>query len=124
MCPLHKNQLKIEVSLIRQSRIGTGVKEMFDNASIGKGEIWELPPGICKSSDIILDWEGELKPDVTVGGFATGNVSVRDFVVLALEPPLVDKNEISPFLPLRMTVPIRLVTDSFVEVMDYEPPPL
>ncbi|KAG6885053.1 hypothetical protein C0993_006281 [Termitomyces sp. T159_Od127] len=124
--PLQTQRLKITVSLFRQSRIETKGEKSFSNRLNGEGKIRELPLGIQESSNMIhLDWEGEVKSkqDVTVGGFTAGNVCVKDFVVLLLEPPLVD-NEPSPFLPLQITVPIRLVTDSFMEITDYEPPPV
>ncbi|KAG5731079.1 hypothetical protein E4T56_gene17346 [Termitomyces sp. T112] len=125
--PLQGNQLKIKVSLYRQIRAENKGEKSFNNTLIGESEISESPPGICESSSIIhLDWQGEanIKPDVMVGGFIAGNVSVKDFVVLILEPPPVKNDKPSPFYPLQMTVPIRLVTDSFEEVYDYEPPPV
>lgn len=57
-----------------------------------------------------LDWDGELRctEDVTVASFATNGLSVRDFIVLSLEPlqPMT-----CPLLALKRHHPIRLVTD-------------
>ncbi|KAG6856240.1 hypothetical protein H0H87_006173 [Tephrocybe sp. NHM501043] len=125
-CPAHTKP-KIRVYILRQSHIETRGYKSWRNAPIGEGEVWELPPAICNGSGgvVHLDWAGELKPnaDVTVGGFTAGNVTVKDFIVLAVDPPTVD-NQPSPYLAVQMTVPIRLVTDSYVEVTEYEPPPV
>jgi len=56
--------------------------------------------------------------DTSVGSFVAGNVAVKDFVGLELEPPQ-QKNVVAPFFSIHMTVPIRLVTDSYMEVTDY-----
>ncbi|KAG6866192.1 hypothetical protein C0991_007742 [Blastosporella zonata] len=99
-CPLHTKP-KIRVYLLRQSQIETRAHKAWRNMTIGEGEVWELPPGICRESqDVVnLDWAGELKADanVTIGGFAAGNVCVKDFIALAVEPPTVD-NQPSPYL--------------------------
>lgn len=79
-CPLQRLRLEITVSLFRRSTIETKGEKSFTNELIGEGEIWELPLGIHESSNVIhLDWEGEVKPnpDVKVGGFTAGNVSVK-----------------------------------------------
>ncbi|KAG6912481.1 hypothetical protein DXG01_014281 [Tephrocybe rancida] len=48
------------------------------------------------------------------------NVSVKDLVALSAEPPTVD-NHPSPYLAVQMAVSIQLVTDSYMEVIEYEP---
>ncbi|KAG6815161.1 hypothetical protein H0H93_010748, partial [Arthromyces matolae] len=93
----------------------------------GAGEIQELPPSIWEtpsSNTWHLDWEGELQvnADVTVGGFAAGGVSVHDFIMLNLEPPDCTNNQSYHLCPLQVTVPIRFVTDSYIETADYETP--
>ncbi|KAG1742309.1 uncharacterized protein EDB91DRAFT_306284 [Suillus paluster] len=57
-----------------------------------------------------LDWDGELRctEDVTVASFVTNTVSVRDFIVLSLDPLQPMK---CPLLALKQSHPIRLVTD-------------
>ncbi|GLB38618.1 hypothetical protein LshimejAT787_0504830 [Lyophyllum shimeji] len=121
-CPLHAMP-KIRVYILRQSHIETRGQRVFRNTTVAEGEIWELPPAICdgRCDSVHLDWEGELRmqPEVTAGGFVAGNVTVKDFIVLSVEPPTVD-NHPSPFLALLLTVPIRLVTDSWLDTTDYE----
>ncbi|KAG6835769.1 hypothetical protein H0H93_014847 [Arthromyces matolae] len=124
-CPPHTKP-KIRVYLLRQSEVTARSFRSWRNMTIGEGEIWELPPSpICDFQGPVLhlDWAGELRvdPSVKTGGFTAGNATVKDFLVLTLEPPTVNK-QVSPFLSLQMTVPIRIVTDSYVEVTDYEPP--
>ncbi|KAG5729170.1 hypothetical protein E4T56_gene15672 [Termitomyces sp. T112] len=122
-CPQRIKPLVV-VSLVRQSKTKTRGSKFQKNQTIGQGEVQELPPLICESRDAIhLDWGGEIQvnEDVEVGGFVAGNVSVRDFISLVLEPPAAN-DQACPYLCLRMSVPIRLVTDSYVEVIDYEPP--
>ena len=78
--PIEIKQLKIKVSLHRQSKIENEGEKHFSNALIGEGEVWELPPRFSDSLSIThLDWEGEanINSDVMVGGFIAGNVSVR-----------------------------------------------
>ncbi|KAF5382467.1 hypothetical protein D9615_002730 [Tricholomella constricta] len=126
-CPIHKKP-KIRVYILRQYSIETRGQKAWKNTTIGEGEIWEVPPAICDTQGatraVHLDWEGELKvqSSVTVGGFLAGNVCVKDFIVLSLEPPTID-SQTSPFFPLQITVPVRIVTDAYVEVTEYEPPP-
>ncbi|KAG0703757.1 hypothetical protein DFH29DRAFT_415772 [Suillus ampliporus] len=57
-----------------------------------------------------LDWDGELRctEDVTVASFATNMLSVRDFIVLSLNPLQPMK---CPLLASKHCHPIRLVTD-------------
>ncbi|KAG1818490.1 uncharacterized protein BJ212DRAFT_1269010 [Suillus subaureus] len=61
-----------------------------------------------------LDWDGELRctEDVTVASFTTSVLSVRDFIVLSLEP-LQPIN--CPLLASKHYHPIRLVTDPWSE---------
>ncbi|KAG5644775.1 hypothetical protein DXG03_007683 [Asterophora parasitica] len=121
-CPLHSKP-KIKVHILRQYTVDSNGKRAIQDKIIGEGEIWEVPPAICEAAGAVhLDWEGELKIDgtVTIGGFVAGNVSVKDSVVLTVIPPTVD-HQPSPFLSLQMSIPIRVVTDSYVEVTEYEP---
>ncbi|KAG6887744.1 hypothetical protein C0992_010894 [Termitomyces sp. T32_za158] len=142
-CPPHTKPT-IKVSLLRQSRVETRGYKSWMNKTIGQGKVWELPPLICNSRGTVhLDWAGEVQADkdVDVGGFITGNISVRvcrstqviqkcsnfpvlfqDFITLVLEPSTIDK-QASPYLSLQMSIPIRFVSDSYVEVTG-EPPPV
>ncbi|KAG5638677.1 hypothetical protein H0H81_011057 [Sphagnurus paluster] len=122
-CPAHSKP-KIKVSILRQTHVESRGRKGWKNTTIGDGEIWEVPPAICEAQGAVhLDWEGELiaHDTIAVGGFAAGNVVVKDFIVLTVDPPTVG-NHPSTFLALQMSVPVRIVTDSYVEVTDYEPP--
>ncbi|KAG2066328.1 hypothetical protein BDR04DRAFT_1106894 [Suillus decipiens] len=66
----------------------------------GDGAHW-----VAFSGDIYIS------PDIKVGGFRAGGFSAKDCVVLSMTPPDLSK---SPFKELRLTVPVRLVTDSYV----------
>lgn len=60
-----------------------------------------------------LDWDGTVRvsnpTEIQSGGFAAGNLVVKDFIVLELEPPDPSRN---PLMALQHAHPIRLVTDS------------
>lgn len=59
-----------------------------------------------------IDWEGELFVDQKpVSGFTAAHVQIKDFICLTLSPP-----SSTSLLQLQITIPIRLVTDSFTEV--------
>ncbi|OJA17761.1 hypothetical protein AZE42_04867 [Rhizopogon vesiculosus] len=59
-----------------------------------------------------LDWDGELRcaEDDTVASFATQTLTVRDYIVLSLDPLEPMK---CPLLATKCSHPIRLVTDSW-----------
>jgi len=48
--------------------------------------------------------------EVKVGGFKAAGLSVRDCILLTLDPPDVKK---SPFLDARQVIPVRLTTDKY-----------
>ncbi|KAJ7451636.1 hypothetical protein FB451DRAFT_1283854 [Mycena latifolia] len=93
---------------------------------IGEGRFRPLPPivnfdcdcqPVCVPQDScrqFLDWDGEVKcdPSVTIGGFHAAGLTVKDFLTLELVPP---KASSSPLLTIQHAVPIRFVTESFVE---------
>ncbi|KAF8514781.1 hypothetical protein JB92DRAFT_3115384 [Gautieria morchelliformis] len=67
------------------------------------------------------DWSGELKIDreqITGGGFAVGDMKVKDFIVLSVVPPNPDSGDL---LEVKRVVPIQLTTDSW-EGAGHTPP--
>lgn len=125
---------------------------IWRNTTLGVGEIREVPPNASSAQefastsadDAHLDWEGEVQceEDVKVGGFHVMNVAVsvsgafsqpdlarhliiagciKDHIILSVVPPAHERN-LPPFKTVTMSIPIRLVTDSYVELMDYESP--
>ncbi|KAJ7486172.1 hypothetical protein B0H11DRAFT_1721900 [Mycena galericulata] len=93
---------------------------------VGVGRVWPLPPPVnsdcdcvpacdlCDSCEQTLDWDGEVKCDarVTVGGFQAAGLTVKDFITVEMIPP---KPGSSPLLTVQHAIPIRLVTEMFVE---------
>ncbi|KAF9049864.1 hypothetical protein BJ165DRAFT_1454372 [Panaeolus papilionaceus] len=123
---LKHESFAIRVSIARQVVVEMQGKRRYRSFTLGTGTMKPVPPfvstsrsqqmGCCdvKEGDIVLDWKGEVKcwQDVKAGGFASGNLLVKDFLVLALTPP----NPRSSFLtPLQLSHPIRLVTDSWLD---------
>ncbi|KAJ7657021.1 hypothetical protein B0H17DRAFT_1098046 [Mycena rosella] len=94
---------------------------------LGEGRFRPLPPmvnfdcdcrPVCVPDDACvqsLDWDGEVKcdPGVAVGGFKSAGLTVKDFITLELIPP---KPVSSPLLTMQHAIPIRLVTDTFLNV--------
>ncbi|KAF8908861.1 hypothetical protein CPB84DRAFT_1766171 [Gymnopilus junonius] len=116
----------LRVSLLRQVSVSMRSVNSWKNTAMGQATLWPIPPdlGSCCSSTAQcreghVDWEGEVQcnKDITVGAFEAGNVNVKDFITLVLTPPQPYK---SPWLQLQVTIPIRLVTDSFAEVTGLE----
>ncbi|KIM43282.1 hypothetical protein M413DRAFT_444097 [Hebeloma cylindrosporum] len=119
----------LRVYILRQISVTMRGESSWKNNVIGEGTISPMPPEstTCCSSDDDpcqtehIDWEGEVRcgSDITVGGFSAANAQVKDFIVLTLSPP---SPHSSPLLEMQVTVPIRLVTDSFTEtvaIMDH-----
>jgi len=133
----------IRVYLLRQIAVTVKGSSAWRNKVIGEGTIWPMPPEhtSCCSSETSgcredhVDWEGEVRcnDDITAGSFDVANVNVKvrtsvrllepenltlclqDFIALSLSPP---NKQTSPLLDLQISVPIRLVTDSFTEEVD------
>jgi len=55
-----------------------------------------------------------VKSDITTGSWVAGNVEVNDFIVLNWTAP----SKCSAVKNMQVTVPIRLVTDSFVDAAE------
>ncbi|KAF8161225.1 hypothetical protein B0H34DRAFT_781810 [Crassisporium funariophilum] len=118
----------IRLSIARQVVVEVNGRRRFRTFTLGVGKMWPVPPlavngDACgqekiaadeMDKNICLDWQGEVKcwAEVTAGGFSVSNLLVKDFLVLTLTPP----NTRSSFLiPLQLSHPIRLVTDSWVD---------
>lgn len=80
----------IEVKIARQITVDIRGQKSLRTLTIGKGEMWPVPPDIehvsSVSDDICLDWEGEAKcwKEVSCGGFFIGCVRVRVSMVFVL----------------------------------------
>ncbi|KJA21231.1 hypothetical protein HYPSUDRAFT_140969 [Hypholoma sublateritium FD-334 SS-4] len=118
----------LRVTLLRQISVSLKNGHSWKNVSLAEGSVspvppdlmsWYAPPGeFCPESHI--DWEGELSVDdeKLVSGFMAAHVQVKDFICLTITPP----NTFKPtsLIPLKITIPIRLVTDSFAETAGLE----
>ncbi|KAF4617120.1 hypothetical protein D9613_005967 [Agrocybe pediades] len=116
----------IHASILRQVTVTVRGAKSFKNSIIAEGTIWPIPPDLstccsstseCKEGHV--DWEGELRcqSDISVGGFEAANVHVKDFITLTLTPP---NPQTSPLLQLQITVPIRLVTESWGDFAGFD----
>ncbi|KAG1825014.1 hypothetical protein EV424DRAFT_1471874 [Suillus variegatus] len=117
---LPSGKISIRVYLLHQVVVKVFEKQKVSKRIIGEGKLTyssPLPDNHHSYRNVplgegidCLDWDGELRctEDVTVGSFATDPLSVRDFIVLSLEPlhPLK-----CPLLASKHLHPIRLVTD-------------
>jgi len=112
----------IRVVLLREIVVETREKNISRNTVMAEGKLCEIPPSsLCEpQGDIHLDWEGEVRcsSDTSVGSFNAGSITVKDFILLDIKPSK-HGSDVSPFLPLQVLVPIRLVTDSYLEETDY-----
>ncbi|KAG2125549.1 hypothetical protein BD769DRAFT_826323 [Suillus cothurnatus] len=117
---LPSGEISIRVYLLRQVMFKAFEEQKSSNRIIGEGKLTysaPLPENHHSYRNVplgegidCLDWDGELRctEDVTVSSFATNPLSVRDFIVLSLEPlrPIG-----CPLLVSKHYHPIRLVTD-------------
>ncbi|KAF8895614.1 hypothetical protein BD779DRAFT_1668859 [Infundibulicybe gibba] len=111
-------KLPVRVYLLRQILVEVRGIKSWRNVEIGEGSLVAVPPD-SESDEETLNWEGELRcnDDVSVGGFTTDTVSVKDFIILAVTPSSQNKSQ---FLPMQDSLPIRLVTDSWADVPGFE----
>ncbi|KAF8798905.1 hypothetical protein BYT27DRAFT_7202631 [Phlegmacium glaucopus] len=112
----------VRVTLLRQVSVTVRRETTWSNSILGEGTIWPVPPDLSnccatlgRYSEGSIDWEGEVRcqSNVTVGGFNAANVQVKDFIVLYISPPTPK----SPLLDLKLNIPVRLVTDSFLDMI-------
>ncbi|KAG2155768.1 uncharacterized protein EDB93DRAFT_1201406 [Suillus bovinus] len=113
-------EVTIRVYLLRQVIVKVFEEQKLSNRIIGEGKLTYSAPlpdnhhsyrnAPLEEGIDCLDWDGELRctEDVTVGSFATNPLSVRDFIVLSLEPLRPVK---CPLLAVKHFHPVRLVTD-------------
>ncbi|KJA28976.1 hypothetical protein HYPSUDRAFT_128152 [Hypholoma sublateritium FD-334 SS-4] len=114
----------IRVTIARQVVVDVNGRRRLRTFPCAIGKLWPVPPhapppgadhsASAGSGNAYLDWQGEIKPwgEVTSGGFSTSNLVVKDFLVLALAPP---NPRTSSLMPLQLSHPIRLVTDSWID---------
>ncbi|TFK20981.1 hypothetical protein FA15DRAFT_673023 [Coprinopsis marcescibilis] len=120
----------IRVYLARQVHLEVNGRKRFRTCTVGTSQMWPVPPVIPREGetssvtndldDICLDWQGELKcrEDVSVASFHAGSLAVKDFLVVGLAPSDIS----SSFLrAVQLVQPIRLVTDSWVEIEQVHP---
>ncbi|KAI0040044.1 hypothetical protein FA95DRAFT_1503395 [Auriscalpium vulgare] len=114
----------VRVYLLRQVNATVREEQSTWSTIIGEGTLRFIPPADATSSSPLrppsdgcetLDWEGEVKanPDVKAGTFKVGKFSVQDFIVLSLTPP---NPATSPFEEHRHRYPVKLCTNSFLEI--------
>jgi len=109
----------LRVTLLRQVTVAIRGETSCCNFVLGEGIIWPIPPDLCDATcqcpEGNIDWDGELRcrSEITTGGFNAANVHVQDFIILSVFPPTLK----SPLLELELGIPVRLVTDSFSDIV-------
>ncbi|CAL1712387.1 unnamed protein product [Somion occarium] len=110
----------VRVYLLRQILVKVNGTKSWRNIVLGEGKMYPVQaqyhacPGAESYAEQALDWEGELKcnGDVTVGGFNSGPLVLKDFIMIELKPA---SPETSPLLEHQHPHPVRLVTDTYAE---------
>ncbi|THH20605.1 hypothetical protein EW146_g778 [Bondarzewia mesenterica] len=105
------------VSIVRQVIAIVGGAREQRSTVLGEGKLCPLPPGASTplhsppDGSETLNWEGTVRcrKDVRCGGFSVGNLVVKDFIALNLEPAY---PKTSPLRSLEHLHAVRLVTDS------------
>ncbi|PBK97374.1 hypothetical protein ARMGADRAFT_1026912 [Armillaria gallica] len=114
-----QQQSSVTVTMLRQIAVDVRGTRSWKNTTIGEGKIRPVPPASYSQSgssqEESLDWEGEVQclPSVNVGGFSAAGTAVKDFIVVTMTPPTD-----SPFLSTINSIPIRLVTDTWIDTHD------
>lgn len=110
----------LQVNLVRQVVVTLGSRRVAHNFVIGSARLSASPPGFGAERDAeggtaSLGWDGDVRcrADIVVGMFDAGGVRVRDFFVVQLQPRCVQT--IQEFTTLRLSHPIKLVTDSWLD---------
>ncbi|KIK69761.1 hypothetical protein GYMLUDRAFT_34152 [Collybiopsis luxurians FD-317 M1] len=106
---------KIRVYLLRQITVDVCGQKGWKNITLAEGALTPRPPPIATSSGGVeesLDWEGTIHCDESlslgVSGFITGDLMIKDFIVLSISPPDPMKSDL---LSVQVPVTIKLVTD-------------
>ncbi|KAF8200996.1 hypothetical protein BJ912DRAFT_843974 [Pholiota molesta] len=127
------SETPIRISIARQVTVDVNGRRRVRTFPCGVGKMWPVPPraaaharsrsnsadtqedvDVDLEAEAYLDWQGEIKcwAEVTSGGFSVNDLHVKDFLVLSLAPP---NPRSSPLVPLQLSHPIRLVTDSWID---------
>ncbi|KAJ3922887.1 hypothetical protein F5877DRAFT_32829 [Lentinula edodes] len=108
--------LSLNVTLNRQVCVDVRNQAVWRNFVIGEGRVHPLPPHFEPDRRTgYLDVVGDIKcsPEVEHGSFDVG----RDFLLLQIAPVIPSDNAKSPFFPLKIAIPISLVSESWSETM-------
>ncbi|TFL01425.1 hypothetical protein BDV98DRAFT_568080 [Pterulicium gracile] len=110
----------VSVKLMRQVIVDLMGEKSWRNIEHAHGDVRALPPPMtcgnegegCGCDTVFLDWEGEVRSadEVSVGGFNSGALIVRDFLQLEIAPAHQKSSKILPSLKRQV---IKLVTDPF-----------
>ncbi|THU95034.1 hypothetical protein K435DRAFT_142131 [Dendrothele bispora CBS 962.96] len=107
----------MSVQIIRQVCVKVDGIKAVRSTVIGEGKVREVPPHIDEfvqleydEERVTLHWEGEVRcfETTTLGGFSTSHLSLKDFIILRVNPVSTD----SGFSSHQVEVSIKLVTDS------------
>ncbi|KAG2155774.1 uncharacterized protein EDB93DRAFT_1247421 [Suillus bovinus] len=117
---LLSGEITVRVYLLRQVVVKTSKEQRTSKQILGEGKLtYSAPHHSYRNLPLgegidCLDWDGELRyiEDVAVGSFATNPLSVRDFIVLSLQPLQPLK---CPLIGLKHFHPVRLVTDPWLD---------
>ncbi|THH26529.1 hypothetical protein EUX98_g7659 [Antrodiella citrinella] len=111
--PVGHDSSNVRVYLLRQVCVSVDGQKAWGEIVLGEGKISPLSSTRAAGTDgeYSLDWEGEVRcgSAVSVGSFRSGELVVKDFIVVELKPPV---GSPSPLKYHRHAHPIRLVTDS------------
>ncbi|KAJ7476752.1 hypothetical protein FB451DRAFT_1461135 [Mycena latifolia] len=102
-------------TLVRQIVVEVNGRHAMRNMVIGHAKLASRPPGAAANAhEASLDWDGELrcKAGTTVGMFDTGTFRIQDFILVEIRPPNAQKSQ---FSTLRLSHPVKLVTDSWLD---------
>ena len=116
-----RSALNVRVYVLRQVATKVKGQRAWRNRVLAEGTLRAVgePPRFCEGAapaTLSLDWEGELvfPADETVPSFTSGELLVKDFVVVEVSPPA------SPlFAEHQFSHSIRLVTDTYRDVAEH-----
>ncbi|KAF5316906.1 hypothetical protein D9611_003884 [Ephemerocybe angulata] len=113
----------VRVRIVRQIQVEVDGHKRVRTLTIGTSKLNPMPPALAEvhsTNEICVDWQGEVKcmEDITCGGFSAGGLLVKDFIVLDLIPITVRE---SFLLPIQLSQPIRLVTDTWTDTDGVHP---
>ncbi|KAJ7791227.1 hypothetical protein B0H14DRAFT_2936571 [Mycena olivaceomarginata] len=125
-CESDRRHSPVRVYLTRKVTFEYRGRSTWRVQRIGEGHFPPLPPVVkfecscepacdsCDSCVEALDWDGEVRcdADVVVGGFQAAGLTVKDLITVEIIPP---NTAVSPLRGIQHAIPIRLVTDTFVE---------